>query len=346
MKSPVRVGIIGLGRSGWDLHAATIATLPQEFEVVSVADSSAERRNEAKARFGCEAQEEPSALIREEGIELVVVATPSHTHCDLTVSALENQKHVLVEKPMATSAAEADRMVEAAQNTGKQLSVYQVRRKAADFMKVQEIVQSGVLGPLHLIKMNVHGYSRRRDWQTLKKFGGGILNNTGAHFIDQAFSLAGGQWSQLFADVRHLVSAGDADDHIKVVFRGAEGVTVDVEISTAAANPVTPSHWTILGRYGALAGTTSELTWKYHNPDEMPERAVQEVLSERVYEGPEKFPWVEEHAAVNDDHRTLHRLFYEDLYAALREGAALPAPGAEVRHLIALFDACREQSAV
>ncbi len=78
----------------------------------------------------------------------------------------------------------------------------------------------------------------------------------------------------------------------------------------------------------------------------MPEREVQEVLSERVYERLEAFPWVEENASVFDDPRTLHRLFYEELYAALCEGAALPAPGAEIRHLVALFDACREQGAV
>lgn len=343
MKSSVKTGIIGLGRSGWDLHAAMIATLPQ-FEVTAVADPSAERREEAKTRFGCTGYEAPEHLIGDAGVELVVIATPSHTHAELAVQASDAGKHVLVEKPMTTSLKEADRMVAAAERAGRVLSVYQVRRRAADFRKVQEIVRSGVLGPLHLIKMNVHGYSRRRDWQTLQKFGGGILNNTGAHFIDQALLLAGGQWSHLFVDMRHLVSAGDADDHIKIVFRGAEGVVVDIEITNAAATPITPLHWTVLGRYGALCGTMDELTWKYHDPREMPERQVQEAMIDRIYEGPEDFPWIEKHQSVAEDYRIMHRLFYEDLFGAVREGGPVPASAAEVRELIALFDACRTQN--
>jgi predicted dehydrogenase len=76
---------------------------------VAVADPEASRRQEAQDQFGCEAYETPEALIARSDAEVVVVATPSHTHAALTIAALEAGKHVIAEKPMATSLAEAAR---------------------------------------------------------------------------------------------------------------------------------------------------------------------------------------------------------------------------------------------
>lgn len=339
----IPTGIIGLGRSGWNLHALGLESHPN-FTVAAVSDVSAERRDEATARFGCQAYADADALIADENVELVIIAAPSHLHGPQAVQALAAGKHVLVEKPMATSVAQADEMVSAANKAGRVLSVYQVRRASADFLKIQEIVNSGVLGPLHLVKMCIYGYNRRRDWQTLREFGGGQLNNTGAHFIDQALTLAGGSWSNVFADMRHLVCAGDAEDHLKLVFRGADKTVVDVEISSVAAAPTAPPHWTILGKYGALSGSESHLDWKYYDPQAAPALGEAEIAPnpDRQYDTAEALPWIEESA----DLRTgpSQKPFYDALFAAIREGAPVPANGAEIRDLIALFDECRAQN--
>jgi scyllo-inositol 2-dehydrogenase (NADP+) len=337
----VKVGIIGLGRSGWDLHAATLEPHPQ-FQVVAVADPQSERRDEAIARFGCAAYETPQELIADSNVELVVVATPSHTHGPLAQEALAADKHVLVEKPFASSVAEADALVEAARQSGKVLTAYHIRRTHGDILKIREILDSGVLGPLHLVKIHIYGYVRRRDWQTLRKFAGGMLNNIGPHFIDLGLVLAGGEYHDLFADMRHLVSAGDAEDHVKVVFRGRDGVVIDIEISNAAAVPTQLPNWTILGRYGALTGSLSHLDWKYYDPTTVPERVADENTPQRSYEAPEELPWVNLSAEIEDGDP--QRLFYDELYAAVREGATPPAPPEELRTLIALFDECRTQS--
>ena len=284
MSDSIGVGIIGLGRSGWDIHVATLKDHVR-FHVAAVVDSDAARREEARALLGCAAYDNAQELIDDAAVELVVVATPSHTHGALSVAALQAGKDVLVEKPMARTAEEADTMICQAQKSGKLLAVYQPRRVASDFLKVREILNSGVLGPIHLIKLSVYSYNRRRDWQTLKKFAGGILNNHGAHYIDQVLSLAGGQWSDLFVDMRHLVGAGDAEDHAKILFRGANGALVDIELSMAAAAP-NPPHWTILGRYGALTGTRTHFEWRYYDPAEVPPRELREGDPNREYEAP------------------------------------------------------------
>ncbi len=337
----IAVGIIGLGRSGWDIHALGFEKNPR-FRVVAVADPEAARRDEAVARFGCAAYATPPELLGDDSVELVVVATPSHTHGDLSCAASRAGKHVLVEKPMATSAEEARAMIACAQDCGKTLTVFQVRRMHGDFQKVREIIDSGVLGPLHGIKLSVYSYARRRDWQTLREFAGGMLNNFGTHFVDQALILAGGEWRDVFADMRHLVSAGDAEDHVKIVFRGENGVIIDVEMSSVAALPAPlPPHWTILGKYGALSGSLSHLNWRYYDPKAAPQRILDAATPSRQYEKPETLPWIEQSADIAPGDPV--QQFYDHLFAFLRENAPSPAPPEEVASLIALFDACRQQ---
>jgi scyllo-inositol 2-dehydrogenase (NADP+) len=336
----ISVGIIGLGRSGWSIHANTIQQHPN-FKVTAVADPQPERQKEAIDTFGCAAYNTPSELMADPNVELVVVATPSHTHGSLSIEALKAGKHVLVEKPMAQNTAEADEMLECARANGKTITAYQPRRVGAEFVKLQEIMDSNVLGPIHLIKIQVHGYQRRRDWQTLKKFAGGMLNNLGAHYIDQGLALAGGEWNDLFVDMRHIASAGDADDHVKVVFRGANGIVVDIEITTAAATP-TPPHWTLMGKYGALTGSLSKFNWKYYDPNAVEPRVANEATPERAYEKPEDLPWINVEADLQSI--DLCSTFYDRLYSFLEEGAASPAPVEEIRELTALFDECRKRT--
>jgi scyllo-inositol 2-dehydrogenase (NADP+) len=339
-ESIIRVGIIGLGRSGWRMHAATIERHPQ-FQVVAVADPQSVRREEAQARYGCAAYEMPGDLIADSNVELVVVATPSHTHAALASEALAASKHVLVEKPFANGIEEADALVEAARRAGKVLTSYHIRRTQGDFLKIREIVDSGVLGPLHLIKIQIHSYSRRTDWQALRKYSGGVLNNLGPHFIDMGLVLAGGEYHGLLANMRCLVSAGDAEDHVKVVFRGRDDVMVDIEISTASAVPTAPPEWMILGRYGALTGTSSHLDWRYYDPGSVPQYVADENTPQRNDQSSEELPWVNHSLEVKDNDP--QSLFYDQLYAAIRQGSDAPAPPEELRNLTALFDECRAQ---
>lgn len=336
------MGIVGLGRAGWDIHALA-SEAHANFEVAAVADVQGARRAEADARFSCAAYSTPDELLRDAAVELVVVATPSHTHADLCAAAARAGKAVLCEKPMARDASEAAAMIACAQACGTPLSVFHVRRLHPDFLKVCEIVQSGVLGPLHLIKVQAHSYLRRRDWQTLRCYGGGLLANFGAHYIDRALALAGGEWSDVYSDLRHLISAGDADDHVKVLFRGRDGVLVDAEISNAAASPTAPAHWTILGRYGALTGTFEQLQWRYYDPASVQPRVLNpsQQPSDRVYEGAETLPWVEQHWQT-PPHDAVGA-FYDALLAWLREGGPNPVPPDEIERLLALFDACRAE---
>lgn len=336
---PITVGIAGLGRAGWSLHALGVEAHPS-FRLVAVNDPDLERRSEATERFGCRAYETYEELVADAEIELMVVATPSHLHAPMACAALSAGKHALVDKPMALRVNEADEMLALARKSGKILTAFHTRRVDSEFLKIEEIVGSGVLGPLHEIKLSVYSYDRRFDWQTLRKLGGGQLNNWGSHLIDIALKLGGGEWRDLFSDLRQVAYAGDAEDHVKLVFRGRDGVVVDVEIGVS---PISGgSRWLILGKYGSLRSDGERLEWRFYDPKGLAEPVASEgAAPERKYGSGETLPWITESVELTYGDTT--QRYYDRLYASIREGAPLLVPPEETRNLIALQDACRAQ---
>ncbi len=337
---PVRVGVAGLGRSGWSNHAQFLSRNPR-YALLAVADPLAERRAEAEQTMGCSAYADPAELMADERLELVVVCTPSHTHAQLAVQALHAGRNVLVEKPMATSLAEAEAMIQAAEAAGRVLTVFQNRRWDPDFLRVKQILDQNVLGPVHLIRMGRYGYQRRHDWQTLRRLGGGLLNNWGAHVLDQALLLLGGSYRELFADLQRTAGAGDAEDHVKVVLRGENGTVVDVEITSGCVYP--QPEWLVLGRYGSLMGNTRHLEWKYYDPAAAPTLVVDEGAAPgRSYGAPEQLPWQQASEDIPGINTT--SAYYDRLYATLREGQPVAVTPQSVRDQIAMFDDIRRHS--
>ncbi|MFW6058655.1 MAG: Gfo/Idh/MocA family protein, partial [Phycisphaeraceae bacterium] len=269
---PIRAGIVGLGRSGWSIHAKSIEALPNQFQVAAVSDPDAERREEAKQTFGCRTHDSFESLIADKELDLVVVASPSHMHAEHSIAAMEAGHHVLCEKPFALSSEEADRVIAASQRTGRVIAPFQNRRYEAAFQQVQRVIESGKLGRIVQIRMAAHGFRRRWDWQTLKEYGGGTLNNTGPHFVDQALELFGPGEPEVFCLMDHTVSLGDADDHVKLVLHGEDHPIVEVEMT--AACPFGQDPWLVMGTQGGLRGNARELEWKWINPDELPPREV------------------------------------------------------------------------
>lgn len=339
--APIRVGVIGLGRSGWSNHARFLGRAP-DFSLVAVADAVPERRQEAQTAFGCAPYIDAAGLLADPAVELAVICTPSHTHAALAIAALRAGKHVLVEKPMATSVSEADAMLAAAREAGHLLTVFQNRRLDPDFLAIQELLAAGTLGPVHQIRRGIYGYQRRDDWQTLRELGGGLLNNWGAHIVDQALILLGGPHDALFADLRRTVSAGDAEDHVKVVLRGASGrPTVDIEITSACALP--QPEWLIMGQWGTLSGSATQLDWRYYLPEALPPLVADRGPARGRRYPSEAIPWLQGHRDLSPLNTTAD--FYGRLQASVRHDAPLFVTPESVRAQIALLDAIRAAGA-
>ncbi|MBI2940970.1 MAG: Gfo/Idh/MocA family oxidoreductase [Chloroflexi bacterium] len=343
--SVVSVGIAGLGRAGWGIHVPTLEAMKEKYRVVAVYDPNQDRQADARARLGCRTYPEFTGMLADDGVELIVLATPSHLHAGMAIEALRAGKHVIVEKPFAANLDSADRMIQAARDTGKILTGSQNYRYVADFLKIREVIATGVLGRIVQIRINWHWFRRRWDWQTLKEFGGGSLNNDGSHALDQALLLMGDAEPTVFCHMESTsLSAGDADDHVKVVLKAPGAPVIDMEFSNAVAYP--QEMWLVMGTQGGLAGSHTELRWKYFDPSAVPPRVVsREPTPDRSYNR-EQLPWVEEKCELKEGHRESNHRLYGDLYATLREGAPLAVTAESIRRQIAVLERCRELSPV
>lgn len=345
MDKTLGVGILGLGRSGWGIHANAVAQ-HDGFDVVAVADPEPDRRDEAVGRFGCTAYVDPEAVVADDRVDVVVVATPSHAHVSLAISALAHGRHVVVEKPMAQDPDGVDDMITAAQRAGRLLTCYLPRRLDADFLAIRDAVGSGRIGEVLLVRRTIHDFTRRRDWQMLRRFDGGALSNTAPHLLDQVLQFADPDTEfDLLADLRHTVGAGDAEDHALLALRprSGRGPLLHVEASSAVAIAQPP--WFVVGTAGAVSGSAMALTIRWSDPSEWGPLTLDEgPAAGRRYGTQEVLPWREERLDTGSTGRSVSLRFYDNLYEAIRTGAELLVTAASVRRQIELLRRAREQT--
>ncbi|MEZ4860355.1 MAG: Gfo/Idh/MocA family oxidoreductase [Caldilineaceae bacterium] len=345
-RDPIRVGIAGLGRSGWGIHANALAQVDDSFNVVAVCDPDSGRQAEAVERFDCMAYGAIDELIADQAVELVVVATPSQFHVGDATAAMRAGKHVIVEKPMAPSLAGVDEMIAVANETGQLLTVNQNYRYHPDFRKIREVIDSGVLGRIVQVRMTGNSFRRRWDWQTLKAYGGGDLNNKGAHPIDWAIHFFNDPNPDIYCHMETTpLFAGDAESHVKLIIKPNDGPLIDVELANCCAYP--QDAWLIMGTQGTLVSRDRRtIQWKYFDPAEAPPLVLDtKPTPDRGYNS-ETLPWREESVTVDFNFGESMAPLYHDIYAAVREGAPLTITPASVRRQVEILERCRELSPV
>jgi predicted dehydrogenase len=338
--NPIKVGVIGLGRSGWNIHVRRLRN-DRRFQVSAVVDLQEGRRREAIEEFNCQGFTDYRDMLEKGDVELVVIASQSVDHGPQSIAATLSGRHVVVEKPMAMNTDEATAMIEAAESAGVELFVHQNYRYQLDVQHIREIIASGLLGNVFEVRIRVLKFARRNDWQTLQKYGGGNLNNTCPHFIDAALLLLESPVARMFSDLQLTTDVGDADDHSKLLLKGENGRLIDLEVSTSCA--FSEPKWTVLGTAGTLRsdGKTSEI--KYFDPAKAPELIVDEAPpSARQYGSGDVLPWVEE---SRPSVGTVTSDFYDNVYAVLREGAAKEILPEQVREVIRIIEAAHRENA-
>ncbi len=341
--APVRVGIAGLGRSGWSIHAEAVARQAGRFELVAVADDQPQRRREATARFGCRAHATVDALVRDPSVELVIVATPNHLHAAHAIAAMAAGRDVLCEKPMAATGDEAETMIAAARTTGRLLTVFNNRRFDPHFLQVRDVIDSGALGRIVQVRLAVHRFTRRWDWQTLKAFGGGMLSNIGAHFLDLLLTFfPDAALPDVYCHLDRVLTLGDADDHCVVTLRQPGRPLVQLELTNACAIP--QDNWLVMGSRGTLSGTFDALRWRVANLDRLPPRTLERTpqSSERTY-NQDAVTWQEHSWQVPPEQATnhwQHDQFYGRLFGTMRRGEPLAVTPASVLRCLRVIDAC------
>ena len=236
----IRVALIGYGLGGRSFHAPMIAaTAGMRLDLIVT--SNPERRGQAasehpQARFASGPDE---VFARSREVDLVVITTPNRTHAPLAMAALEAGLPVVVDKPIAPTAAEAKRLVEESQRRKLLLTVYHNRRFDGDFRTVARLVRDGTLGRVHRFE------SRFERWRPDFKGGwrergapveaGGLLYDLGSHLIDQALVLFGPAKS-VYAEIDARRAGAEVDDDSFVAITHANGARSHLWMSVLAAD--------------------------------------------------------------------------------------------------------------
>jgi predicted dehydrogenase len=237
--SDIRVGILGYGTGGRVFHAPLIRATPG-LSVAAVVTGDSERAEQARVDYpeAAVVADADALFAKADELDLVVVSTPNRTHVPLALRAIECGLPVVVDKPFAPTAAEAEQVVRAAKETGVGLTVFQNRRFDSDFLTVRKILDSGRLGDVFRFESRYDRWvpKLRGNW---REFGdpaeaGGLLYDLGAHIVDQALQLFG-PVDEVYAEVDCRRAGVAVDDDTFVALHHVNGVRSHLWASALAA---------------------------------------------------------------------------------------------------------------
>lgn len=250
MKERINVALIGFGLSGRVFHAPIIASMP-EFILSMIYTTKRENIKTIKELYPkTSIVSDVGEIMREESIDLVVVASPNTSHFATAKEAIISEKHVVVEKPFTVNSKEADNLIALSKRYGRTLSVYHNRRWDSDFLTVKKIVESKLLG--NLVECEIH-FDRFRScvkenaWREECAPGSGVLYNLGSHLVDQAMVLFGLP-DNITADIRIQRPEGKVDDCFDIVM-DYKGLKVTLKAGTLVRGEL--PRYVLLGDMGS-----------------------------------------------------------------------------------------------
>ncbi|HEY61826.1 MAG TPA: Gfo/Idh/MocA family oxidoreductase [Anaerolineae bacterium] len=220
-----RVAIIGAGAIA-KTHIEGYLAFPARAKVVAVVDLYPEKAEEKIKDFNLDAvvYDSYAKLLEHVDFEIASICTPPFAHADTTIAMLNAGKHVLVEKPMATSLDLCDEMIEAARTNGKQLSVVAQNRFKNPMAKLKQVLDSGLIGRIYHAQVDSFWWrgSNYYDlwWRgTWEKEGGGCTMNHAVHHIDLFHWMVGmpDELQAVIANIAHTNS--EVEDFSTAVLR-------------------------------------------------------------------------------------------------------------------------------
>ena len=341
----LNLAIIGQGRSGKNIHGAYyISEANTYFNVKYVVDADAQRREVSLERYpGCQVFETYQELFAFEDIDLVVNATFSQMHYEITKDLLNHGFNVLVEKPFARSRYECEELIRLAESKGLLLTVFQQTFLAPFYPFAKELAASGKLGEILQVDLRYNGFSRRWDWQTLQKKCAGGAYNTGPHPIGIALGFLdfSPETKLVYSKLATALTSGDSDDYAKLILTAPGKPVVDVEINNTDA--YTKHNLKIQGTLGTFQCTPKSYEMTYIIPGENPERPVVEGFladaeNKPIFCSEKLIKHTEEGTFDGDAFNTGTQKLYEQIYFAITEGKPMTVTAQMAAQIVGVIE--------
>ena len=336
-QDPVRCAVVGYGAAHvfGRAHGRWIDATPG-LEWVAVCDRDPERLKAARDEFPqLDTYESVADMLARANVDLVSIVTPHFTHAPMAIECLDAGKHVVVDKAMCLSVAEADAMIDAAGRSGRMLAVFHARRHDGNFRAIKEQVHAGLIGDVFHIELAAGGYSQPRDWwYSRKAYGGGAFYYWGPHAIDWVLDLVRDRVRNVTGFYHKRVwHRTDQADQVRAIMRFHNGCVADVTWSHIAA--VGKPLWRILGTRGGIIDTGQGGNVGYQEQIAGPSGGSFEMV---------RIDGAERHTTDVPYRESDWLTYYMDIADHLLRGTPVPVTGEDGRRTIAVFEAAERSS--
>jgi len=330
----IHAAVVGYGYAGRAFHAYLIG-LADGIHLYAISTRDPERqraalRDHPRVRIYARMDD----LLTDDRVDLVVIATPHHTHRDLAIQAMDAGKHVVTDKIMCMNAKEAEDMIAASKRNNVMLSVFHNRRWDWDYLTVKKVIQDGLLGEPYLFQVAIMRYGRPHGWRAVKAQSGGILYDWPAHLVDQALQLVPAEVHTVYCQIKER-NRWDSDigNYAKLLMEFSNGVLYEIEIGNLAA--IGKPRWYVSGDLGTLIKVgldPQEGAMRDGNMDRAEEDPAHRAQVCTMIYGPER-------KMVIDSVRGSWRSYYQNISEVLNEGAELAVKAEEVYKAMRVYDA-------
>jgi predicted dehydrogenase len=331
----LRFGMVGCGEiaveSAAALRAAGNAT------ITFAVDPNVELARTLAAGTGARHSGNVEELLGSRDVDAVLISTPHHLHAPLAVQAAEAGKHVVVEKPMATTLRDCDRMVDAARRSGVVLSVCYCQRYDPRVQRAKHLLERGLLGNIAATRIAFGQYRGPEywrggltgravsDWRSKRETaGGGVLIMNACHILDYMSWLVGSSVAEVTAVTANFSELAEVEDSVSMSYRYASGAIGTLDATTRLVGPDIYEQ-SLRGAEGQLVVAPALRFW-----------------SRCTVDGYEGGRW---HAVRGLPRAAERRHFFEAFAGAVLDGRPIPVTAVEARAVQATIEAAYRSAA-
>lgn len=326
MKDKLGFGVIGCGRIA-PKHTESIMAIP-EAELIAVCDIVPERADDFAHRYNAEKYLDYKELLQRDDIDVVTIATPSGSHAEIGIAAARAGKHVMVEKPMAMTLAEADLLIRTCHEHGVKLAVIHQNRFNKSIKTLRRALEAGRFGKLTHGQATVR-WNRNQDyytqapWRGTRLQDGGVLMNQSIHNIDLLQWMMGPVES-VFGYTATVLRAIEMEDVAGAVLKFANGSIGLIEAATTIYPKNIEETLNIFGETGSavIGGIAVNRVEVWEFPDSEAEK--KEIFAAQESDPPSVYGFG-------------HREIIEDMIKAVKTGAPPAVPGEEGRKALEII---------